>query len=44
MINDKLKEFRLQVEEELKENILEFWINHSRDYDNGGFYAIYQKI
>jgi mannobiose 2-epimerase len=43
LINDKLKEFRLQVEEELKENILEFWINHSRDYDNGGFYGYISK-
>jgi mannobiose 2-epimerase len=37
--NNKLKDFRSQVEKELKENILEFWIDYSRDYENGGFYG-----
>jgi mannobiose 2-epimerase len=40
--NDKIKEFRSQVEKELKE-ILEFWINNSRDYKNGGFYGYISK-
>jgi cellobiose epimerase len=40
MINaDKLIHFRNDMEYELKENILKFWIDHTVDHENGGFYG-----
>lgn len=39
MNNKKLETFRLQLDRELKENILPFWINNALDFENGGFYG-----
>jgi mannobiose 2-epimerase len=36
---DKLKFFHFQLENELKENILPFWIENDIDIENGGFYG-----
>jgi mannobiose 2-epimerase len=35
--NLSLDSFTLEIESELKNNILEFWINHTIDNENGGF-------
>jgi len=37
--NDKMEILVHDIESELKNNILQFWIDHSIDNDNGGFYG-----
>lgn len=37
MDTQRLTAFRLEIEKELKENILSFWIKHALDIENGGF-------
>jgi len=39
LINCVLNRLKSEVEKELKENILEFWINNAQDNENGGFYG-----
>lgn len=36
---NQLQSFRNQLDRELRDNILKFWINHARDHENGGFYG-----
>lgn len=37
--NDRLKKFQKQIETELKDNILTFWIDKTPDHIKGGFYG-----
>lgn len=39
MINTILSYFKMQIEGELKNNILKFWIDNTQDIKNGGFYG-----
>ncbi len=39
MENDMLNRFKSEIEKELRDNILEFWINYSQDNEYGGFYG-----
>ena len=38
-MSEDINSFKKELEEELKENILPFWINKMQDYGNGGFYG-----
>lgn len=37
--NSEIGSFTQEIESELKDNILQFWIDHSTDDENGGFYG-----
>jgi cellobiose epimerase len=37
--NENIKNFVREIELELKDNILKFWIDHTVDEENGGFYG-----
>lgn len=39
MLNEVIKTFTQEIEFELKNNILQFWIDHTIDDENGGFYG-----
>ena len=39
MNSDIIKNFKIQMERELKDNILNFWIDNAQDNENGGFYG-----
>jgi len=36
---DQLYLLRTQLDQELRDNILSFWINYTQDQENGGFYG-----
>src|SRR5205823_1532334 len=35
-----IETYARQAEHELRENILPFWLNHTRDRERGGFYGL----
>lgn len=39
MESDVLNQFKAQIEHQLRNNILRFWINYAQDNGNGGFYG-----
>lgn len=39
MNRDILMNFKIQMENELKDNILNFWMDNAPDNENGGFYG-----
>ncbi|HYH05218.1 MAG TPA: AGE family epimerase/isomerase, partial [Bacillota bacterium] len=39
MKTDQLYLLRTQLDQELRDNILSFWINYTQDQENGGFYG-----
>jgi mannobiose 2-epimerase len=39
MNSESLMLFERQIEKELKDNILQFWIDNAQDYRNGGFFG-----
>jgi mannobiose 2-epimerase len=39
MISTRAAEWRMEIERELKDHILSFWMEHTVDHENGGFYG-----